>query len=131
MARHVPGRELAAVQAFLTADQREVRIGREAERRLRIVLEVPLDVGHGGLLVVADDAAQRVGQPLARALHLARKEVRGIQREHEGALVVLHAATDQVAVLARHREGVEMPAQPLGHDVRVRDGRDLHVRLAQ
>ena len=131
VAHHMPRSELASIEALFAADQREVGVRREAEGRLRVPLQVPVHIGHRGLLVVADDATQRVGQSLPRPLDLALEKMCSIKREDEGTLVIQHAAADQVAVLARDREGVEVPAQALGHDIGVRDGRNLHVRLAR
>ena len=122
--------ELALIDALLAANQREVGVRREAEQRLGAVLEVVLDVAHGRLLGVADDATQGVGELLARGLDHAGKEVRGVEREDEGALVVEDAAADEVAVLARDVEGGEGPAEAERDDVGVGNGGDVAVGLA-
>ena len=117
--------------ALLAADQGEVGIRREAEVGPVVVGEIPLEVAHRGLLRVAHDAAKGAGQPLARAIGKALEEVRGIERENQGALVVEDAAADEVAIPSGHVEGVDGPAQTLGHDVGVRDGGDLSPRVAR
>jgi hypothetical protein len=71
------------------------------------------------------------GSRVARLIHLALEEVRRVEREHERALVVQHAAADEIALAARHVEGVDRPAESLGDDVRVGDGRDLAVGRAR
>ena len=51
--------------------------------------------------------------------------MRRVEREHEGALVVLHAAPDEVAVLARDLERGEVPVKAQRHDVGVGDRGDV------
>ena len=55
----------------------------------------------------------------------AGEEVGRVEREHEGALIVGHAAADQHAVLARDGERREVPALTGGHDVGVGDRGDV------
>ena len=120
----------AMEDALLATDQREVRIGGEEEGRRVEVLEVPLDISHRGLLVVAHDAAERVGQLLSRLLHQSGKEVGRIEREDERALVVEHATAQQIAVTTRDVERGNGPTDASGHDVGVCDGRNLRLALA-
>ena len=57
--------------------------------------------------------------------------MRGVEREDEGALVVLDAASDQEAALTCDLERREVPAEAERHDVHVGDCRDLGVGLAR
>ena len=124
------GAELAVIDALLAADDREVGVGREAERGLGIAVKVVGHVSHARLLVVADDAAEGVRELLARLLNLAAEEVGRVEGEDEGALVVQDAAADEVAVLAGDVQCGEGPAQAKRHDVGVGDGGYIRVGLA-
>ncbi len=131
IARDDLAREVAVEDALLPADEREVGVGREGERGLVVMGEVPLEVAHLALLLVAHETAQGVRQRTARLIHLALEEVRHIERKHERTLVVQHATANEIALATRHVEGVDRPAKPLGNDVRVGNGRDLAVGCAR
>ena len=126
-----PAPEGPGVEALLAADQREVSIGGEEELGLRVVGEVVVHVAHVGLLVAAHNRAQGQGQALPGALDMALEEVGGVERHHEGALVVEDAAADEVAVLARDVQGIEGPTNPERHYVGVRDGGEVALRGAR
>ena len=76
------------IDALLAADDREVGVGREAERGLGVAVKVIGHVSHARLLVVADDTAEGVRELLARLLNLAAEEVGRVEGEDEGTLVV-------------------------------------------
>ena len=75
------GAELAVIDALLAADDREVGVGREAERGLGVAVQVVGHVTHARLLVVANDAAEGVRELLARLLNLAAEEVGRVEGE--------------------------------------------------
>ena len=121
----------AVVDALLAIAHREFRIGREQERRVGVMRAVIAHVAHARFLVRAENEAQRVRQPrrLARLLQRA-PQVHGVQRHHARALVVDDAAPDQIPVLARDGERLEMPARTRRHHVHVADDTQLRVRFA-
>ena len=131
VASHGAARERARVVALLAAAHGELGIRREQERRLVVVLKVPVDVAHAGLLVGAKQHAQRVARPGARGLGALGDEVRHVQRQHGRALVVDGAAAKKPALAARHLKGVGVPTGPLGHHVDVRDHGELRVGVAR
>lgn len=88
----------AAVAALFPVVHRELGVRREAECGLGIVFQVVIHVFHAGLLVGAQQDAQRIGQRGALLL----EEFGSIQRQYSGAFVVGHAASHDIAVAAHH-----------------------------
>ncbi len=124
------GADRGGVAALLAADHGEVRVRGEEEGGLLKVIEIPLDIAHVGLFVVADNHAEGIGVDRAGLLGALLEELERIKAEGEGALIIEDAAADHEAVLACDLEGREGPAGALGDDVGVADEGNLLVGRA-
>ena len=115
------------VDALLAVAQREIGVGAEAEGRGRVVLQIIVHIQHAGLLVSAEQRADRIAQR-----HAALPEIlERIETEDARPLVVHHAAADDIAVLFPHGKGVLRPAVADRNHVEVRDrGEILAIPLA-
>ena len=111
--------------ALFDVDDRIFGIRGEAVVRRGGVGVVVGHVGHAGFLVAAEDEAHGVLEFHAGVAHAAH----GVERGQRRALVVEHAAADEVAVLLRQRKRFHRPAVAGGHHVQMaEDAQRLFAR---
>ena len=111
--------------ALFDVDDRIFGVRGEAVVRRSGVGVVVGHVGHAGFLVAAEDEAHGVLEFHAGVAHAAH----GVERGQRRALVVEHAAADEVAVLLRQRKRFHRPAVAGGHHVQMaEDAQRLFAR---
>ena len=113
--------------ALFAVDDREIAVGREAERRqLLTALDIVLHARAAGLLVQTEEDAHAAAELFAgRGEGLER-----VQRRHHRALVVDRAAGIDPPVRDLRAVGVVRPARALRHDVEVTEHDDELLALA-
>ena len=111
---------------LLGVAHRELCIGREEEVRRFMVGKVMRHIGHAGLLVAAQQSAERI----ARLDAVLDEVCAGVERKHRGTLVVDDATAEQPALAAFHLEGIGVPARAGRNHIDMADRGDLLVGLA-
>ena len=122
---HGRAQERGTEATLLRVTDRELRIGREQERRLGMSLQIVMDVRHAHLFV----APQERPDGVARRDAVAQQVRARVETEHRRAFVVDDTAAHEPAVAAAHGPGVAVPARTSGNHVHVGDGRNLFLAL--
>ena len=114
-----------AYALFAVAD-REAGIRAETEHRSLVIVKVVFHIAHAGLLVGTEQRADAVAQRDARVLEVLER----VQAQDGRPLVVHYAAADEIALALAQRERVARPALADGDNIKVRDGGEVILRVA-